>query len=125
MRPTSICRGHVAIRIRQVDGVTIALCAVESNPQPGDLYLDDGAHYALAAKFMEDWKGETSTGGDVEYVRLMETQKVRDASEEMNKWQAAANAFRAAHPEVGEFGWREVKPYWETLFGSYDRPDAT
>jgi len=106
----------MAIRVRKVNNTIIALCAVESDPQPDDLYLDDGIHYALAAKFMEDWKGETSTGGDPFYVQLMETQKVRDAMEEMDKWQAAADAFRVANPEVEEFGWVEIEPYWNALY---------
>lgn len=102
----------MAIRVRQVEGVTVALCAVESDPQAGDLYLDDAIHYALAAKFAEDWSGETQTGGDPELVRLMATQKVRDCVEEANKWQTAAALFRADHPEVEDFGWEEIKAYW-------------
>jgi hypothetical protein len=31
----------MAIRLRTVDGVRVALCAVESDPKPGDVYLDD------------------------------------------------------------------------------------
>jgi hypothetical protein len=76
----------MAIRVRQVEGQTIALCAVESDAQPGDLYLDDGVHYALATKFAEDWKGETQTGGDPRLVALMEREKVRDAQEVMDRW---------------------------------------
>lgn len=75
----------MAIRIRVIDGVTVALCAVEADPQPGDIYLDDAAHYALAAKFAQDWRG--SFGLDLpEYTTewaAMETQKVRDAREEL------------------------------------------
>lgn len=71
----------MAIRLRKVDGTWVALCAVESDPKEGDLYLDDGQHYALATKFAEDWKGETQTGGDPRLAALMESQKVRDARE--------------------------------------------
>ena len=77
----------MAIRLRIVDGRTVALCAVESDPQPGDVYLDDGQHYALAAKFAQDWRG--SLGADLpEYPEewaVMATQKVRDAREELEK----------------------------------------
>lgn len=41
----------MAIRIRRVDGLTIAICAARSVPKEGDIYLDDGAHHALAVKF--------------------------------------------------------------------------
>lgn len=44
----------MAIRIRDVDGVTVALCAARSVPKEGDVYLDDNIHYALTVKFMAD-----------------------------------------------------------------------
>lgn len=103
----------MAIRLRTVDGVMVALCAVESDPMPDDLYLDDAHHYALAAKFSEDWKGETSTGGDPIWVALMETQKVRDAKEEVDRWQRTANMFKLDHPGIENFGWEEIRIYWD------------
>jgi hypothetical protein len=48
----------MSIRIRTVDGVRVALCAARSMPKPGDVYLDDADHYALADKFAEDFGGE-------------------------------------------------------------------
>lgn len=69
----------MSIRIRTVGGVRVALCAAETDPMPGDTYLDDGDHYALAAKFARDWHGR---GFDVEYPlewTAMDTQKLRDA----------------------------------------------
>ena len=45
----------MAIRIRRVDGAWVALCAARSVEKPGDVYLDDGLHYALAQKFWEDY----------------------------------------------------------------------
>ena len=48
----------MAIRIRRVDGYTIALCAAETKPKEGDLYLDDGVHHALSTKFGLDWQEE-------------------------------------------------------------------
>lgn len=71
----------MAIRIRTVDGVRVALCAVESDPLPGDLYLDDGDHYALAAKFSHDWQGRTCGWEYLEEWAVMASQKVRDARE--------------------------------------------
>lgn len=45
----------MAIRLRRVDGVLVALCAARSVAKPGDVYLDDGAHMALARKFWMDY----------------------------------------------------------------------
>ena len=76
----------MAIRIRMVEGVRVALCAVESDEKAGDIYLDDASHTALAAKFQHDRR---RTGLDYyECPRewaAMESQKVRDAQEEMDK----------------------------------------
>lgn len=77
---------RVSIRIRTVDGVRVALCAVESDPMPGDVYLDDSDHYALAAKFCRDWQGQRCTWTYPEMWAAMDTQKVRDAFEEQAKW---------------------------------------
>ena len=48
----------MAIRIRVVNGCTIAICAAESQTKEGDIYLDDSAHHALSTKFGLDWKSE-------------------------------------------------------------------
>lgn len=45
----------MAIRIRQVDGRLVALCAARSMPKAGDIYLDDGAHHVLSNKFARDF----------------------------------------------------------------------
>lgn len=77
----------MSIRIRTVDGLRVALCAAETDAKPGDLYLDDDDHYALAAKFSLDWRGHP----EIEYPehwQAMETQKVRDAKEELHRWLA-------------------------------------
>lgn len=81
----------MAIRIRTVDGTRVALCAVESDPLPGDVYLDDADHYALAAKFRHDWKGRPDIWPEypVEWA-AMATQKLRDAKEELNRNTLAA-----------------------------------
>lgn len=55
----------VSIRIRTVDGV---------------IYLDDGDHYALAAKFAQDWQWQTVDWGYPTEWAAMQTQKVRDAT---------------------------------------------
>lgn len=76
----------MAIRLRTVGGVRVALCAVESDERPGDVYLDDGEHYALAAKFRRDWQGQTNDFSYPEEWAAMDTQKVRDAGEDLAKW---------------------------------------
>lgn len=72
----------MSIRIRKVGGRTVALCGYETDAHPGDHYIDDGEHYALAAKFAQDWR--TLSGGTLpEYPEewaVMETQKLRDAA---------------------------------------------
>jgi hypothetical protein len=79
----------MSIRLREVGGIKIALCAVESDPMPGDIYIDDGYHYALAMKFMQDWRDEFIYDPGADPPRewaMMATQKVRDAQEELKKW---------------------------------------
>lgn len=53
----------MAIRIRivkndkAIGGFSyVALCAAESLPEIGDVYLDDGMHNALSDKFTTDFK---------------------------------------------------------------------
>ena len=48
----------MAIRIRKINNITIALCAAETNPKENDLYLDDNIHHALTTKFGEDFYSE-------------------------------------------------------------------
>lgn len=45
----------MAIRIRVIDGVTVALCAARSLPKDGDVYIDDAMHEALTHKFFLDY----------------------------------------------------------------------
>lgn len=47
----------MAIRIRNIDGHTVALNARLTKEQDGDLYLDDAAHHALSTKFGVDFNG--------------------------------------------------------------------
>lgn len=76
----------MSIRLRVVDGLMVALCAAETDPLPGDLYLDDAQHYALAAKFAHDWQGETIDWSYPDEWAAMASQKLRDAREELHKW---------------------------------------
>lgn len=68
----------MAIRVRKVNGKTIALCAAETNERSGDLYLDDNVHHALSTKFGLDWYKEgwldNSMADDV-LVNLMEKER--------------------------------------------------
>lgn len=79
----------MAIRLRKVGNLMVALCAFETDPEPGDLYLDDGHHYALSAKFAQDRQGQTITAKYPLEWAAMETQKKRDAREEYDKWHAS------------------------------------
>ena len=48
----------MAIRIRKINGTTVALCAAKTRAKEGDIYLDDSAHHALSTKFGVDWVNE-------------------------------------------------------------------
>ncbi len=48
----------MAIRIRTITGITVALCAAKTYAKKGDIYLDDSAHHALSTKFGVDWMEE-------------------------------------------------------------------
>lgn len=48
----------MAIRIRTINGATIAICAAITEPKEGDLYLDDNIHHALSTKFSLDFNSE-------------------------------------------------------------------
>lgn len=79
----------MAIIIRNVNGVVVALCAAETDPKVGDVYLDDAAHHALSTKFALDWQSEglmENPPFDKEVAACMASQKVRDAEEELLKW---------------------------------------
>lgn len=80
----------MAIRLRKIGDLWIALCAAETDKQDGDVYLDDGQHEALALKFCTDWKqgpyyGESNIV-DQRRLLLMESQKVRDAEATLSEW---------------------------------------
>ena len=76
----------MAIRIRTVDRMRVALCAVESDAKPDDIYLDDAVHHALSAKFEHDRKLMGLHYIDMPFEwAAMASQKVRDAKEEMEK----------------------------------------
>lgn len=81
----------MSIRLRESNGVLIAVCAAETDAQPGDRYLDDAEHYALAAKFAHDWHGQTLDWECPEEWAEMAKHKKRDAVEELNKWLEATH----------------------------------
>lgn len=45
----------MAIRLRRINNVLVAICAARSVPKEGDIYLDDEGHYALTIKFGLDF----------------------------------------------------------------------
>ncbi len=44
----------MAIRIREVDGHWVAVCAAKVKVRKGDIYLNDNFHHALTTKFAVD-----------------------------------------------------------------------
>ena len=70
----------MAIRLRTVNGLRIALCAAETKPAAGDIYLDDSDHHALMAKFVRDLQSEGWFSGHSPYEEwaVMDTQKTHE-----------------------------------------------
>ncbi|TIX28783.1 hypothetical protein [Mesorhizobium sp.] len=93
----------MAIRLRTVDGVRVALCAAETDTMAGDVYLDDSDHYALAAKFRLDWKTMPDVWPDypTEWA-TMATQKKRDAETEIAAWSASMSTGNPAMQPSGK-----------------------
>ena len=48
----------MSIRIREIEGETVALCAAKTMEKKGDIYLNDRAHHALMTKFTADLESE-------------------------------------------------------------------
>ena len=55
----------MAIRIRKIDGHTVALCAGVTQERDGDILLDDNAHHALYDKFAVDFMSEGWLRSDI------------------------------------------------------------
>lgn len=95
----------MAIRLRRVDGTLIALCAARSVPKPGDLYLDDEQHLALAQKF---WLDYPDAGIPVEKDVEVLTEREESNNPNRTEWDRmyrtvlVVNARRAApqHPSA-------------------------
>ena len=87
----------MAIRLRRVNGVDVALCAVESDEKEGDIYLHDGWHHALTNKFSLDFNKMHNIGLDfplpVDEINeaTLESQKVRDSFEVAQAWEKENN----------------------------------
>lgn len=77
----------MAMRIRRVDGVVIAVCAALTEPKVGDLYIDDEAHSALSLKVMWE-RGEISDAHPAA-VLMDREQGHRNAEEELLAWLGA------------------------------------
>jgi len=64
----------MAIRLREVNGVAVALCAAKTVPEPGDIYLDDRWHYAISQKYWRDYEEiKIVDEDDVRLARMLET----------------------------------------------------
>ncbi len=48
----------MSIRIREIKGYIVAVCAAKTKAKEGDIYLGDAAHHALTTKFSVDWVSE-------------------------------------------------------------------
>ena len=70
----------MAIILRTVEGIRVAVCPLEVDSKPGDVSLDDGDHRALTAKFEQDRKmqGMSYVPMVLEW-RVMDKERVRPA----------------------------------------------
>ena len=48
----------MAIRIREINGETVALCAAKTKAEEGDIYISDASHHALSTKLIVDFTSE-------------------------------------------------------------------
>jgi hypothetical protein len=79
----------MAMRIRRVNGTLVALCAVETDAHPDDIYFDDEVDHAVRIKLWRDFKSEGIAFDAISHPfedALAETQKVRDAKESLEAW---------------------------------------
>lgn len=82
----------MSIRIRIVDGTTIAVCAARSVAKEGDIYLDDAAHHALTIKFGLDFdsmfhvKGTAPLIGPHSYADERRFMEQEESNNENRKW---------------------------------------
>lgn len=67
----------MSIRLRHVNGLTIAVCAARSVSKAGDVYLNDEQHAALYEKFADDFRSEgfDSPPTTPSYAQRMETEE--------------------------------------------------
>ena len=74
----------MAIRLRRVDGILVAICAARSIKKPEDIYLDDSAHHALAVKFSDDFRSEGYNLQEVstDYAMRMEQEESNNPNRE-------------------------------------------
>jgi hypothetical protein len=76
----------MSIRIREVDGRWVAICAARSVPKEGDIYLHDGAHHALSIKFDLDFDSmgllRHSIYADSDEAKLMEHEESNNSNRE-------------------------------------------
>lgn len=66
----------MAIRLREVDGIHVALCAAKTFAEEGDIYLDDNWHYAISQKYWRDYDEIKII--DEDDIKLAERLETRD-----------------------------------------------
>lgn len=73
----------MAIRIREIEGTLVALCAARTTPEEGDIYLHDGIHHALSMKFWRDWsveEGRMEAGSAADCIEWNLIEQIEDVS---------------------------------------------
>lgn len=70
----------MSIRIREIDGHMVALCAAKAQARAGDIYLNDNAHHALMVKFTVDlesegWLKKNTPIDEIEKERMLKAEQ--------------------------------------------------
>lgn len=94
----------MAIRLRLIPGEGwIAVCAALSVPLPGDVYLDDGQHAALANKFARDFNDlcDQPLPGALDQLALIEQHENNNPNREW--WDAEYGPGGRAERNYAEF----------------------
>lgn len=48
----------MSMRLREIGGRWVAVCAAKTTQRPGDIYLDDNQDHAVRAKLSHDYRSE-------------------------------------------------------------------
>jgi len=62
----------MAMRIRIVNNKTVVLCAAQSDPKDGDIYLNDVIDHAIREKLVKDFISEGLINDDIKMKNIFD-----------------------------------------------------